>query len=458
MAARPPRLVAATLTVAAGLLLLACGGGGNSSTDSGSNGGNDGGSDGGSTTAPTPTGPCTSTTWSTLKSGQNNDAIPSLGKPSRGNPYQEPTYGTCMVRLTDHAADGLNTFARQDYSRRQAFNADNTRVLIYSISGHWHLYDANTYQLVQTLSGPAADAEIQWHATNPDLLYYMPTNGVGMQVLELTVSTGTTRVIGDLGARLQTRWPTANAAWTKSEGSPSADGRYWCLMVDNSSWGSVGVVTWDRDTDTILGYLDTNGDRPDHVSMSPSGNYCVVSGDSARGTVAYSRDFSSSRQLLSKSEHSDIALDASGDDLYVSVDYSSSAGEVFMINLRTGTRTVLFNTYVDQTATALHISGKAYNKPGWVVISTYADYYAPDSKQDVRRWLHRKVMAVQLAANPTIRHLAHHRSYVGEYWGEPQASVNRDFTRVVFNSDWGNDTAPTDPLDIDAYMISLPTW
>jgi len=36
--------------------------------------------------------------------------------------------------------------------------------------------------------------------------------------------------------------------------------------------------------------------------------------------------------------------------------------------------------------------------------------------------------------------------------------VNRDFTRVVFNSDWGNDTAPTDPLDIDAYMISLPAW
>jgi len=381
-----------------------------------------------------------------LKAGQTNDAIPTLAKPAKGAAFSEPAYQTCEVRLTDHAAEGLATFARQDYSRRQSFNADNTRVLIYSITGHWHVYDANSYQFVKTLNGPAADAEIQWHATNPDVLYYVPTNGVGMQVLELTVSTGATRTMGNLGARLKARWPSANAAWTKSEGSPSADGRYWCLMVDNSSWGSVGVVTWDRDTDTILGYLDTNGDRPDHVSMSPSGNYCVVSGDSARGTVAYSRDFKTQRKLLAKSEHSDIALDAAGDDIYVSVDYSTNEGDVFMVNLRTGARTTLFPSYVNGTATAFHFSGKAYKKPGWVVISSYGDYGSAG-----KQWLHRKVMAVQLAANPKIYNLAHHRSYVGDYWAEPQASVSRDFSRVIFNSDWGKSGT-----DIDAYMIALP--
>ncbi|MFY0573517.1 hypothetical protein ACN28S_03360 [Cystobacter fuscus] len=76
-------------------------------------------------------------------------------------------------------------------------------------------------------------------------------------------------------------------------------------MVDASDWSSVGVFTWDRDTNTVLGMYDTKGERPDHVSMSPSGNYCVVSGDGARGTVAFSRDFSQKTQLLAKSEHSD---------------------------------------------------------------------------------------------------------------------------------------------------------
>ena len=444
MSTRHLRRHAAALTASASVMFAACGGG----------------SDGNAVTVdPEPTLACSVSETSTATlANQDNAPIPALAKPAKGVPFTEPTYGTSVVRLTDHAAEGLSGFARQDYSRRQAFNADSTRVLIYSISGHWHVYDAVTYQFIKTLTGPAGDAEPQWHPTNPDLLYYLPTNGVGMQVRELTVSTGTDRVMGDLSERLRQRWPTAHAAWTKSEGSPSADGRYWCFMVDDASWGSVGVVTWDRDTDSITGMLSTHGARPDHVSMSPSGNYCVVSGDSVRGTVAYSRDFQTRRKLLSKSEHSDIALDANGDDVFVAIDYQSSGGSLFMTHISSCKRTELFSTYIDQTATALHISGKAYAKPGWVLVSTYADYYAPNPDLDTRRWLHRKVMAVQLAANPTIRHLAHHRSYVGEYWGEPQASVNRDFTRVVFNSDWGNDTAPTDPLDIDAYMISLPAW
>ncbi|MCV4614074.1 hypothetical protein OFM04_29680, partial [Escherichia coli] len=107
--------------------------------------------------------------------------------------------------------------------------------------------------------------------------------------------------------------------------------------------------------------------------MSPSGNYCVVSSDGASGTVAYSRDFSQQKKVHHKSEHSDIALDENGDDVYVAIDYQSNAGDVFMVNLRTGVRTVLFPTYLSGTATALHVSGKAYNKRGWVVISTYAD-------------------------------------------------------------------------------------
>ncbi|MCK6423485.1 MAG: hypothetical protein L6Q75_00145 [Burkholderiaceae bacterium] len=442
---RPPfphlRGTAAVLT---GIALAACGGGGGGNT----------------TPTPTPTPEpslvCTARegTVAPLTLGQDNSAIPTLAKPLRGATFPDPVYGTTLVRLSDHAADGLSGFARQDYSRRQAFNADSSRVLVNSRDGRWHLYDAASYRYLKTLDALAGDAEPQWHPTDPDRLYFLPINGVGMTVHELTLgSADSTRVVGDLAQRLRSRWPTANAAWTKSEGSPSADGRYWCLMVDDAAWQSLGVVTWDRDSDTILGWLDTQGDRPDHVSMSPSGEYCVVSGDSARGTVAYSRDFSTRRKLLSKSEHSDLALDADGRDVYVSVDYQSATGSVFMTRLDDCARTELFSTYVDQTATALHISGKAFRHPGWVVLSTYADYYAPNPTQDARRWLHRKVMAVQLSADPTIRHLAHHRSFVGDYFGEPQASVNRDFTRILFNSDWAQDAAPADAQDIDTYMI-----
>lgn len=380
-----------------------------------------------------------------LREGMSVDPITAMAKPAKGVFFTEPAYGTRMVRVTDHATEPPNGFARNDYSRRQAFNADNSLQLIIANDGFWHLYRTDTNQHVSVLTGLAGDAEPQWHPTNPDLLYYLPTNGVGMQVREQHVRTGASRVVGDLAARLRARWPTAAAAWTKAEGSPSADGRYWCLMVDDGSWNSLGVICWDLQNDQILGFYNTAGDRPDHVSMSPTGTWCEVSGDGALGTVAFSRDFSQRRTLLHVSQHSDLALSAAGEDMYVAVDYQANAGDVFMVNMRTGVRTDLFPTYLAGTATALHISGKAFAKPGWVLVSTYLDGGGD------RQWLHRKLFAVELRANPRIYQLAHHRTVSNGYFTEPVASVNRDFTRVVFNSTWG--VAST--TDLDTYRIEL---
>lgn len=375
------------------------------------------------------------------------DAIPTTARPPKGVAIRENAYNTCLVRATDHAAEGLKGFSRNDYARRQAFNADSSHYLTHSLDGFWHTYDARTFNFSKRLPGLAGDAEPQWHPSNPDKLYYLPTNGVGMRLNELTVSTGVTRVVGDFASRLKARWPGANAAWTKSEGSPSKDGRYWCFMVDDANWNSLGIVTWDRDTNSILGTLDTKGERPDHVSMSPSGNYCVISGDSASGTVVANRDFNNRRKIHPKSEHSDLAIDANGDDVYVSVDYQSNAGDLFMVNLRTGVRTNLLPTYVSGSATALHVSGKGVNKPGWALVSTYADNSGP------RQWLHRKLFLVQLAANPLTYNLGFTRVASNGYWSEPHASVNRDLSKVLFNSNWGSGS----DTDVDAYLIEIPT-
>jgi hypothetical protein len=368
-------------------------------------------------------------------------------RPARGVLTPDPAFKTLVARVTDRA-DAPVGWARNDYSRRQAFNANNTRQLVSSSNGFWHLHNAQTFAYVGVLRGPAGDAEPQWHPTNPDLLYYLPTNGVGMQLLELNVATGASRVVGDFGARLKAKWPGAAAAWTKSEGSPSADGRYWCFMVDNGSWGSVGVFTWDRDTNTVLGTLSTSGDRPDHVSMSPSGKFCVVSWDGTKGTVAFNPTFTTSKKILHKSEHSDIALLPNGDDAYVAVDYQSSGGDVFMVNLTTGVRTLLFSSYLAGTARAFHFSGKAYGKPGYVLVSAYGQYGG-----DVK-WMDNKVTLVELKANPRIFNVAMHRSVVptSGYFFEPHATINRNATLVAFTSGWGS----TNTADLHAFQARLP--
>ena len=179
----------------------------------------------------------------------------------------------------------------------------------------------------------------------------------------------------------------------------------------------------------------------------------VVSWDD--GPQVLDRELKGARALASRGEHSDIAVGADGEDLYVSIDYQAFGGPVYMTSLRTGKRTKLFDAYVRSTATAAHFSGKAYRHPGWVVVSTYGDY---DNRRLLlpggggRQWLHRKVFAVELREDPRVVNLAFHHSHYNGYWTEPQASTNRGLTRVLFNSNWGS----TSKTDVDTYLIALP--
>lgn len=381
----------------------------------------------------------------------HNEAYPALPKPAKGLAMREETYGTCRVRATDHKADDTVSFARNDYSRRQAFNANSTKFLVTDSDGNWWVYDALTFEKIKNLTPLGGDAEAQWDATDPDILYYFNTNGVGLKINRLAISTLTSTVAADLSARIKAIWPSANAAWTKSEGSPSSDNRYWALTVDDGDWNGLGMITYDLQTDTVLGSYDyalhAKG-RPDHLSISPTGTYVVVSWDD--GPMVFNRDLSNGRAIATRGEHSDVALDASGNDVYVSIDYDETGtdannGYVYFRNLSTLARTDLFPTYIDGSATAMHFSGKAFAKPGWIVWSTYGD---SGSKQ----WLHRKVFAVKLAANPTVYQLAHTHQIDTGYFAEPQASVNRDFTKILFNSNWNLNSE----TDIDAYLIELP--
>ncbi len=377
-----------------------------------------------------------------LLEGKLTSTVPAVGKPVKGTSYRDPVHGTCGIRVTDHANEAPSSFARHDYSRRQAFNADNSYLVVGSMNGFWHLYNANTMAFVRTLSGPAGDAELQWHPTDPKSLYYFDTNG-GMVLRQLNVDTNTASVAANFAGKLP--WADAARTWTKSEGAPSADGRYWCLMAETSNFAIRGVFVYDLQTQTVVGSKSLSA-RPDHTSMSASGRWCVVSHlAGSGGTVAWDRSFNTSRMLHTTSEHSDLALNPQGQDIFVAVDYQANAGDFFMVNIDTNTRTNLFPTYVSGSATAYHVSGQAFAKPGWVMVSTYGT-------SGSNQWLHNKLFAVELKSGGRILNIGHHQSRLNGYFTEPQASVNRDFTRVIWASNFGT----TSSTDLDSYMIYLP--
>ncbi|MEP6908187.1 MAG: hypothetical protein ABI858_09440 [Pseudoxanthomonas sp.] len=408
-----------------------------------------------------------------MTQGKVNPLMPALAKPAKGTVLKEPSFGTCVVRATVHDVEPPVTFARNDYSRRQAFNADNTYFIVYSKDGWWHLYNAITLQYIRKLSPKVAnasisselhmagDAEPQWHPTDPNSLYYLPTNG-GTKLLKLDVRTNTTTIAADFAGKLPSWASNAVHIWSKSEGSPSADGRYFGFQVENSSFGLLGYMVWDVQNNRLVGSRQ-DSDRPDHSSMSAAGRWYVTSSDSS-GTWAWSPDFTTKKKLHAKSEHSDLALGPNGQDYYVSVDYQSSAGDVFYTDIdacpavaASATtapvcpRTVLFPSYINGAATAMHFSGKGFSKPGWMVFSTYG---TTASRDGTWPWFTNKIYVVELAPNPRVYPIAYTRraEAAGGYWSEPHATVSRDFTHVAFNSNWG----VADEEDIDTYIVHIP--
>ncbi|MFK8079565.1 MAG: hypothetical protein AB8B97_04705 [Granulosicoccus sp.] len=388
-------------------------------------------------------------------------SIPNLTRPALGQSAIDPAHGSCITRLTDHTATPGISYLRHVYSRSQTFNADNTRMLAVASNGFWHLIDTASAEDLGILPTLAGTAEPQWHVSDPDLLYFLPTNG-GLNIQQLNVVSGEISVVVDFSGRLP--WPQAARVWTRAEGSPSVDQRFWAFIVETDNFTELGMIVWDRLNDSIVGTFDfaeQGVTKPDHVSMSPTGEYVVASWFPPQGTVAYTRDFSRQVKLANTTEHSDIALLPGNRDAFVSINYQSSRGNVYYTDITQAMETgeanqiALYTTFLNGSSNSLHVSGKSFERPGWALISVYGERHNVSPDQLTRQWHDDRVFAIELKPEGRVINLAHHRSDVlDDYWQEPHATVNRDFTAVVFASDWGNNGA----LDVDSYLIDGLQW
>lgn len=368
-------------------------------------------------------------------------------KPAVGKPYVDPIYETQLRRLT--SADGTR-FNRNTYSRRQAENADGTLFMTYHGEAEYRVYERVSLELVRIL-GVHPDGEPQWHPSNADLVRSVagPNAYVGdLRWYETSVRSGTTSVIADLTTRIVDRFPTALYMKDQAEGSPSADGNRMAWTIFDTNERPIGIVSYDVSNDQILGFLDL-ADAPDDagpldwVSMSPTGDYVMAGHWNA--TLVYEADLTNGRRVNNKGDHSDIALAADGTDRYVYIDFSADrdGGWLVAVDLTTLERTRLVDLY-DDANTSIHVSGKGYDRPGWVVVSTYNCKVAG-------AWSCEKIMLVDIGGTGRIYDLAHTYNCGDGYWTETHAVVNRSFTRVYFNSDAGSCG-----IDAEVYELTLP--
>ncbi len=320
--------------------------------------------------ASAPTGACTAVTPPTWTPAVNVSADPMIAKPARGVTLTT-RYGTKINRITDHAADTGTSMMRNDYSRRQPVNLDGTKLLTSFNDEYWYVYDISDpahARFVERLNGPAGDAEIQWSATDADALLYLDRNG-GTVLHQVKVSTNASSDVWDFGPIVRGFWPASSHCWTKSEGSPSADGRLWGLMCEDGNFNPLGFVVLDIVAKTATWHRD-NSNRPDHVSIDPTGQYFVAGWNGSPGVISWNLATGAQTTLNSNAEHSDLGS-CNGRGFYASMAYNTNAGDIFFTYLDDGVRHVVGYVYGHPnpwygTNYGMHYSAKAFGVCGFL--------------------------------------------------------------------------------------------
>jgi hypothetical protein len=391
---------------------------------------------------------------------------PDLPEPPARVPFRDPEFGTCIVRVTDSGTDieagDASRGMKNEYSRVQAFNADGSRILVRGLEATWYLYDAASLEPLGMLPFGGAVAP-RWDPEDPHLVYYSEET----RLLSYRTDNGEIRMIHDFSTDFPDQ--TLAAVWTRWEGSPSADGRYWGFMAEDEDWLATAFLVYDLEEDRVISTLDVrhwsdDAREVDSVTMSPRGTYFLAyldaycergrsgSMDQPCGLMVYDRGLTEGRSLLRIVGHSDVALDAAGNEVMVYQDIDEDT--ISMLDLASGEITPLWAIDFSSTPIGLHFSGQSFDRPGWVLISTY------DGDPVSYTWMDDQVFAVELVPNGRVVRLAHTHSLVDEeqehdYWVEPHASVNRDFTRVVFTSNWGRSGIE----EVEMYLIHMePGW
>jgi hypothetical protein len=397
----------------------------------------------------------------TLMTGLDVFTEPALPEPAPRLAFRDPIFGSCLVRVTDRssnlAAEDTSVGLKNEYARVQSFNADESRILVRGIAGTWYLYDARTFQSLGRLP---LDVDPRWSASNPNLIYYSSDT----RLMSYDVQTGKQATVHDFAGD----FPGQNlaAVWTRYEGSPSFDGRYWGLMAEDENWLGVAYLVYDVQEDRVVSTLDTRTwpaqvRESDSVTISPLGNYFLAYmdkycepgrlGNAAQpcGLMVYDRNLKNGRGLLRIVGHSDGAVDAQGREVLVYQDVDTDY--ISMLDLASGTISPLWPIDFSHTPIGLHISGRASLLPGWAVISTH------DGDPASHTWMDDQVFAIEIKPEGRVVRFAHTHSLVDasqehDYWAEPHASPNHDLTRILFTSNWGRSGTE----EVEMYLIELP--
>ena len=389
---------------------------------------------------------------------KTNRPMTTLARPQKGDSYTDPQFASKITRITDSStiASGI---IKTMYNTIQAWNADESRLILWHRGDGHHLYHGRNYSHIEKLNISPSDLEqVFWSANNKNTLIYpnaasgqvvKTANGnvtlQGNELIEYNIANKTYRVIRDFNSHCPA--DTITAGNDVQIISYNDD-------VIGLRCGDLGFV-YKRSLNRISNLPgSSNSVAPQPF---PSGELVYHQGNIYDGNLNLLR----SLDLGTTGEHANLgrlhngadALFATAFDANTGNSCGNGIGSLVIHDATTADCRVLVGpaTGYPYTLSGTHPSALAVQNPGWAVVSSIGYGTEGDSLLEQELYL-----ANTDPANPKVCRIAHHRATgrkgsIG-YFAEPHPVLSPTGTRVLFSSDW------SDSGTVDVYVVEMPTY
>ncbi|WP_405266239.1 hypothetical protein [Cellulophaga sp. Ld12] len=366
-----------------------------------------------------------------------------IAKPEYLKTIIDPSFGTTIRRISNAGDGGI---IKPMYSTIQAWNADETRMILYDQTNGVHqLLDGMTYEFIRNLEDLRPDdlEQLFWDFNDANVLYYLDASTDDF--IKYSISSSTKEILVNL------------KDVTGCDGSISMGND-----VQMMSWDS-DVIGFRCDNSTTYSYrfstknLTTfNLDDVNYAAVmpAPSGTlfYHNVSSYDANGNFV-------ARLNKSKPEHSCLGQMTDGTDADYSVSFDGGPsggcqGNIIAFNLNTGECLPVISEAQGYAypKKGTHISAVAHKNPGWIAASMIG------FDEDGQALLDQELVIARVEpGNIEVYRIGHHRADEDQfdYWGEPHAVISPTGTRVLFGSDW---SGSEDGKSVESYVVELPSF
>ncbi len=367
--------------------------------------------------------------------------VPEMPRPALLAPVVDPAFGSRIIRITDSKPEEV---IKPMYSTIQAWNADESLLILWQRGKGHQLFDGRTYARLRDLDleSPTDIEQVYWDPVDPDVLYYPSSYKAWPRLMRYRVSSDKSDRVRDFRGE-PTNCPENWGTLLSTGGDPM-----------DMSWGPERVIglacgetkfLYSITDDKVLAKMEV----PGGLAPAPThdGKLAYLRGRVLDTKLEVQREL----KLVNPSEHASLGRGSSG-PLYAAVDFDGQpAGTLVVHDMLTGSKTPIIaeSNGWPYPPSGTHVSGVARSGPsGWFAVSVVGN------PGEVCLLCQELLLAN--ADTGTVCRVAHHRSWAREghwgYWAEPHVVLSPSGTRLLFASDWGNGPS------VDTYVVELPGY